>query len=271
MTMAAVRGTGAIESSPPRSEYKRADYSPGSFVSLRTAVLAILGIAVVMVCYRTYQQMFAFTAGLDSTLPEFDTYWMNLMRAELTLIMAGYVALWSYIWFTRDKHLDQLPVRTEIKRYFTLVLFIMVYAFAVYFGGSFFAEQDASWHQTVVRDTSFTPSHIVLFYGAMPLYVLFGVGSFLYAMTRLPKFAKNISVPFVLAVLGPFLILPNLGYNEWMHAFFQIEEVFSAPVHWGFVVLGWSVLALGGLLIQIVQGMLECFRRADAEMPGVAV
>jgi methane/ammonia monooxygenase subunit C len=67
------------------------------------------------------------------------------------------------------------------------------------------------------------------------------------------------------------LILPNLGYNEWAHAFWQIEEVFSAPVHWGFVVMGWSVLALGGLLVQIVQGVLDAMRRVDAEMPGVTV
>jgi methane/ammonia monooxygenase subunit C len=247
------------------------DNSPGRYFVMRGAIVAILGISVVMVFLRMYQQMFAFTAGLDSTLPEFDTYWLNLMRVELTVIVASYIGLWSYIWFTRDRHLDQLSPRVELKRYFTLLFFILVYTFSVYFAASLFAEQDAAWHQTVVRDTSFTPSHIVLFYGTMPLYVLFGVGSFLYAMTRIPAFAKNISVPFVLAVVGPFLILPNLGYNEWAHAFWQIEEVFSAPVHWGFVVMGWSVLALGGLLIQVVQGVLDAMRRVDAEMPGVTV
>jgi methane/ammonia monooxygenase subunit C len=245
--------------------------SAGRFFVMRGAVFAMLGILALMVFLRVYQQMFAFTAGLDSTLPAFDTYWMNLMRVELTVIVASYIGLWSYIWFTRDKHLDQLSPAVELKRYFTLLFFILVYTFSVYFAGSFFAEQDAAWHQTVVRDTSFTPSHIVLFYGTMPLYVLFGVGSFLYAMTRLPAFAKSISIPFVIAVVGPFLILPNLGYNEFAHAFWQIEEVFSAPVHWGFVVMAWSVLGLGGLLVQIVQGTLSAMRRVDAGIPGVAV
>ena len=228
-------------------------------------MLALIAVLAVMVFYRSYQQIYGFSMGLNSTRPEFDHYWMNLLKAELMIIVASWAGLWSYLWFTRDRHLDQLPVQEEIRRYFTLVLFVFVYAFAVYFGASFFGEEDASWHQTVVRDTSFTPSHIVLFYGAMPLYVLFGVGSFLYAMTRLPKFATNISVPFVLAVVGPFLILPNIGYNEWGHAFWMMEEFFSAPIHWGFVVLGWSVLALGGLLIQVVQHLIELFRRADAE------
>jgi len=141
----------------------------------------------------------------------------------------------------------------------------MVYAFCVYFTGSFFAEMDASWHQTVVRDTAFTPSHVILFYGTIPLYILFGVGGFLYAMTRLPRFADRISIPYALAVAGPFLILPNLGYNEWGHAFWMMEEFFSAPLHWGFVVLGWSVLALGGLLLQIARHVFEIMGRLEQE------
>ena len=96
-TMAAVRAApGAV------------DNSPGKFFVMRYAVFAILGISVLMVFYRMYQQMFGFTYGTDSTLPEFDTYWMTLMKVELTLIIAAYIGLWSYIWFTRDKHLDQL-------------------------------------------------------------------------------------------------------------------------------------------------------------------
>jgi len=44
-----------------------------------------------------------------------------------------------------------------------------------------------------------------------------------------------------------------------------MEEYFSAPLHWGFVVLGWSVLALGGLLVQILQHLLDAIRRAEIE------
>jgi methane/ammonia monooxygenase subunit C len=261
--MEAIRESTAAEGLSPSASTK--DFSTSRFISFRGPVLAMLGILALMVFLRMYQQMYAFSAGLDSTTPDFDKYWMGLLRVELVLLVSSWAALWSFLWFTRDRHLDKLQVKDEIRRYFHLIGFIFIYAFAVYFAASFFAEQDASWHQTVVRDTSFTPSHIVLFYGTMPFYVLFGVGSFLYAMTRLPKFASNISIPFLIAVVGPFLILPNLGYNEWGHAFWLMEEFFSAPLHWGFVVLGWSVLALGGLLIQISQHLIELFRRADAE------
>lgn len=58
------------------------------------------------------------------------------------------------------------------------------------------------------------------------------------------------------AFAGPFMILSNLGYNEWGHAFWMLEEVFTAPLHWGFVVLGWWVLALGGLLVTIRQNLM---------------
>jgi len=230
---------------------------------VKGGVIAMLLITVLMTAYRMYQQANAWTAGMDSTLPEFDRVWMSLLKVELVIIVASWIGLWSYLLITRDKHLDKLQPEEEIRRYFKLIMFIFVYAFAVFWAASFFAEQDAAWHQVAVRDTSFTPSHIVLFYGTMPFYVLFGVGSLLYGMTRLPKFADRLSIPFVLAVAGPFMILPNLGFNEWGHAFWMLEEVFTAPLHWGFVVLGWSVLALGGLLMQVMQHLIEVFGRIE--------
>lgn len=231
----------------------------------RLAIGAMIGITLLMAAYRIYQQIFAWSAGLDSTDPAFETYWINLLKGELVLLVCSWAGLWSWLWLTRDRNLSALKPREEIRRYFNLVLYIMVYAFCVYFTGSFFAEMDASWHQTVVRDTAFTPSHVILFYGTIPLYILFGVGAFLYSVTRLPRFAERLSIPFVLAVGGPFLILPNLGYNEWGHAFWMMEEFFSAPLHWGFVVLGWSVLALGGLLLQIAQHIFETMGRLERE------
>lgn len=234
-------------------------------INMKPALFTMLGVLAIMVAYRIYQQVFAFSAGLDSTDPAFDTYWLTLLKIELPVLVCGWIVMWSYIWFTRDRNLAALKPREEMRRYFNLVFFILVYAFCVYFTGSFFAEMDASWHQTVVRDTSFTPSHIILFYGTIPLYIMFGVGAFLYATTRLPRFADRISIPFALAVAGPFLILPNLGYNEWGHAFWMMEEFFSAPLHWGFVVLGWSVLALGGLLLQIAQHIFETMGRLEKE------
>ena len=167
-------------------------------------------------------------------------------QGEVTLLLANYQS-----------------IEEELKRYFTLIGWIFVYAVAVYFAASFFAEQDASWHQVVVRDTSFTPSHIVLFYGTMPVYIMIGVAGFIYARTRLPEFASKLSIPYLFAVVGPFMILPNVGYNEWGHAFWLMEEYFTAPLHWGFVVLGWTVLMLGGLAMQVAVRLAVLMKAVD--------
>jgi hypothetical protein len=37
----------------------------------------MIGMAVMFVGYRLYQQVFAWNFGLDATSPEFDKYWMT--------------------------------------------------------------------------------------------------------------------------------------------------------------------------------------------------
>lgn len=216
----------------------------------------IAGLVTLFIAARSYQQAFAWSAGLDSSAPEFTTYWMNLFYAQVAAEAAVAAGLWGWLWRTRDRNLEALAPREEIRRYFRLVAWLLVYVVAVS-GAGFFAEQDATWHQTVVRDTEFTPSHIVLFFGAMPIFVIIGVSSYLYARTRIPMFANAHSVPFLIAVAGPFLMLPNVGFNEWGHTFWIMEEIFSAPLHGGFVVFAWAALALGGILFQALPRIVE--------------
>jgi methane/ammonia monooxygenase subunit C len=223
-----------------------------SLVGWKRITIIVLSVTAVMAAWRIYQQLFAWDMGMDSFEPEFQTYWMDLLYAQWIIEFTLAAVIWGYILKTRDKDVFNITPQEELRRYFTLLAYLVCYTFIVYWAASFFAEQDASWHQVTVRDTDFTPSHIVLFYGTMPAYILAGVAAFLYARTRLPQFAENISIPFVIAVVGPFMILPNVGLNEWGHTFWFMEELFTAPLHWGFVVLGWTALALGGLLIQII-------------------
>ena len=225
--------------------------------------LVLAAISVMMISVRIYQQTYGWTAGMDYFSDEFQFYWMNLLYAQWIGEAIAATSIWGYIWVTRDRNLNDLAAEEELRRYFRLVAFITVYVFIVYWTGSFFAEQDASWHQVAIRDTDFTPSHIPLFYLCMPTFVIAGVSAFLYARTRIPEFSKRVSIPFVIGVSGPFLMLPNLGYNEWGHTFFFMEELFAAPIHWGFVVLGWSVLALGGLLLQVMRRISELSEGAE--------
>jgi methane/ammonia monooxygenase subunit C len=230
----------------------RAERTGAWYLDLRLYSIGMLLVLALAVFSIWYQQTFAHLYGMDSHTPEFDAYWMRFFYIETVIEIFVAAGLWSYLWMSRDRNLAALSPAMEIKRYFYLVAFLGVYTFAVYWAASYFAEQDGAWHQVVIRDTSFTPSHIIIFYLTFPLYIILGVGAYLYAMTRLPLFAKGISVPLAIAVVGPFMILPNVGLNEWGHAFWFMEELFSAPLHWGFVTLGWTGLALGGVLMQIM-------------------
>src|SRR5262249_521156 len=123
---------------------------------------------------------------------------------------------------------------------------------------------DATWHQTLIRDTEFTPSHIILFYLTMPLYIILGVGGLLYAHTRLPYYdarTKGWSLPYFWAVSGPPLTPFTFPFNNWGLTLWIMEEIFSASLHWGFAVLGWTALGFFGLFLQVVPRMLELIRQ----------
>jgi methane/ammonia monooxygenase subunit C len=241
-----------------------------TYVNLGLFSFVVILLTVVYVGLRIYQQLYGWTAGLDATSPEFDKYWMTLVKIEIPLLFGLCFITWGWLWLTRERNMSRIEPREEMRRHVNLVLWILIYTFTFYWTGSFFAEGDGVWHQTVVRDTSFTPSHNVLFYACIPMYMFFGVGGFLYGMTRIPQFARGVSIAYVLAVLGPALILPNLGYNEWGHAYWLTEEIFSHPLHWGFVVLGWNALGIGGVLMQIVIRMRELFVEIQKDQPADA-
>lgn len=211
--------------------------------------LVVLGLAIAA---RWYQTWAGWDYGMDSTSPEFQKYWMTLFYVQTAAAIIIFPTVMGYLWFTRDKNLDKLAPEVELRRTMQFVGTLFVYAFTFVWAGSFFAEQDAAWHQVVVRDTSFTPSHIIEFYGMFPLFIILGFGSFLFAITRLPLYAKGFSLPLVIAVVGPMMVLPNVGFNEWGHAFWFMEEYFTAPLHYGFVFFGWAILGLGGILVQLV-------------------
>ncbi len=80
---------------------------------------------------------------------------------------------------------------------------------------------------------------------------------FLWRHTRVPYCVNRVPVPLAMMVGGFILIMPNLGFNEWGHTFWYAEELFAAPIHWGFVVLGWALFALGGWVLQILNRIRE--------------
>jgi len=219
----------------------------------RGAIIGTLAICTFYVGVRIYEQIFGWYAGLDSFAPEFTTYWMTILYIEEPVELISFLALIGWMWKTRDRDVANVQPREEMRRIFNLLSWILVYGVAIYWGASYFTEQDGTWHMTVIRDTDFTPSHIIEFYMSYPMYIVVGVGGFMYARTRLPTFAcKGWSIAYVLLFVGPFMIFPNVGLNEWGHTFWFMEELFVAPLHWMFVFFGWFSLAVFGVSLQIL-------------------
>lgn len=227
-----------------------------------------IGLGVMFVfylCVRIYEQIFGWSAGLDAFAPEFQTYWMTMLWTEIPLEILGFFGLMGYLWKTRDRDLANVAPREEMRRYMVLLAWLAMYASALYWGASYFTEQDGTWHQTVIRDTDFTPSHIIEFYLSYPIYIIMGCGGFMYAKTRLPYFAKGFSVAYLILFIGPFMIFPNVGLNEWGHTFWFMEELFVAPLHYGFVFFGWMALAVFGVSLQILQRLRELYAGYESD------
>ena len=230
------------ESKPPRMPWMAA------FIGVALAAL-LFGV------YRWYQHAYSFTVGLDYFEQEFQTYWMRLFYIQMTIItLIGAIGV-PLLWFTRPANPEMSP-RRELLVYYAILAFAVGSIILVAILG-LYVEADAAWHQVTVRDTDFTPTHIGLFYFAIPLAAVGAILGFVLLHTRVPYFTNRVSMPMALIVAAPVLIMPNLGLNEWGHTFFYAEELFAAPIHWGFVLLGWGLFAIGGLIIQILQRVRE--------------
>ena len=211
----------------------------------------IAGVVLVFGSYRMYLNEYAFTVGLDYFEPEFQTYWMTLFYIQIPVLITIGVTANAWLWFSRNSVQEMSPEK-ELGIYMKVMAFLL--AFGIGFGivFSLFTEADAAWHQVTIRDTDFTPTHILLFYFLIPVMIISLATGFMWLHTRLPDFRDRISLPFLILIVGIALMLPNVGFNEWGHTFFYAEELFAAPIHWGFVTLGWAFFAIAGLLVQFL-------------------
>ncbi len=197
-----------------------------------------------LVLIRVWQGEWWFPVGLDATTPEFATYWLGLLYVEwIVLIITAVVGFWSYrkpctvCMSTREKQgsIDPEHENTHIAKLWATVSVAALFGFGV----SYFAEQDASWHQIVVRDTAFTPSHIPLFFYAFPmLLIMTGVSSW-YAYNRLHHVyvgenGKGIPISYLLFPAGGWFLFANVAFNELGHSSWITEELFVQPFHFPF-------------------------------------
>jgi len=219
-------------------------------------LIALVLVALVLIS-RSVLETLAFSVGLDFYEPEFQQIWMPILYGELAFVALIGVVSTLYIWLTREKDAAVITPKVELDRYFVLLTMFAVIAVWAAPLAFMTVEADAAWHQVTIRDTDFTPTHILLFYFSVPLLTCLLVATFAWAHTRLPMYMNRISVPFVIVVTGVFMIMPNYGFNEWGHTFFYAEELFAAPIHYGFVLLGWAFFALVPLVVQVVERMAK--------------
>ena len=82
MTQALDVGTGGIVLTNRATK----DATKDKYLNLGVTLMVMGGLAMIYLAARVYQQMFAWSAGMDSTNPLFDTYWMTLLYTELTVL-----------------------------------------------------------------------------------------------------------------------------------------------------------------------------------------
>ena len=216
---------------------------------------------------------FAFTAGLDSSSRAFALHYRTLFWAEL-LSVGAFAGLW-YGWLVRTGRsllVEPTAPAEEIRRVVVLWGIIGVTSLSIYLEASFWPNWDGAWHQTMVRDTALTPTHIPMFYFFFPMSVVLALGAYLYGRFRIPAVyggEKGFPWSFFLLIAAAVLEFVEVAFNEWGHSLWMSEEFFSVPFHWPFVIYGWLA---GGMFAVWGETILHLFQiekraRAAEELP----
>ncbi|MDI3327264.1 MAG: methane monooxygenase/ammonia monooxygenase subunit C [Alicyclobacillaceae bacterium] len=232
--------------------------------AMRLWAFGAVFVAIAFSALRVYQQVFAFSAGMDSTDPAYKKYWTMLLFVEFIAL-----AIIAVLWYPRLMKKPKEAPTPQIESGYIMKLWALlaIFTLTVFFQASFFAEQDAAWHQTVVRDTAFTPSHTVLFYGAFPAAILTMLATFLYARSHLPHvfFSRGFPVAFALMIAGVVAEMSWVAMNEWWHSGpYGTEEFFSTPGHWGFVTNAFLYAAIFSVWGMSAKRLIE-LGRSDKE------
>jgi methane/ammonia monooxygenase subunit C len=226
------------------------------------------GVFLILIFWRAWQMLFQWKYGLDATSSDYRRYWMTLFWANQVFLAVG-GAVWL-AWLAkgcRTCHAQRAElgdVRPEHEVAHIWRTWAMIAGFAVSFlGFAQFAENDAAWHQVAVRDTAFTPNHIVLFWGVGPLAIVLSVAIYVYAVTRIPKvYARGVPLSLALFMVGNLMLLVWVAFNEWGHSFWIAEENFGAPLHWGFFLFPFFAFGALAVFVQTVPRLMEIARGA---------
>jgi hypothetical protein len=115
---------------------------------------------------------------------------------------------------------------------------------------------DISWHQSIGRDSFWTPAHMVIYMCG----ILAGIscGYMILRTTFLPvasERAASVRVWGFHAPLGAFIaawggivMLSSAGFDNWWHSAYGLDAKLNSPPHWS-LVLGVTGVQLGGIVL----------------------
>jgi methane/ammonia monooxygenase subunit C len=217
---------------------------------------------------------FMFTAGLNSASAEFTLYYRSLFWSEL-IILGLFTGVW-FGWLIRTgRELVGKPCERaeEVRRIAILWSLVGVTSLTVYLMASFWPNWDGSWHQTMVRDTALTPTHIPMFYFFFPLSVTLAVGTYIYGRFRIPAvYGRDKGFPwsFFLLISAAVLECMTVAANEWGHSLWISEEIFAVPFHWPFVVYGWLASGMFAVWGETIIRLFEIEKAEEATGAGAS-
>jgi len=107
---------------------------------------------------------------------------------------------------------------------------------------------DPAWHSFILRDSTWTPAHLMIFGPYFALIMAFGIAFQYYAWKKAQPYITPNKIPitlwvFPLTTLG--FTLGSMISNELGHIFVFREEFFSMPTHWNFVLTFMFIYAIG--------------------------
>ncbi len=225
----------------------------------RTGIVAPLALLAVAIGLRIYQQFFAWKSGLDSSSHAFTLEWRTVLVGGLLGVGIVTLVWWGWLLRSAKNIAYKVSHDEEIRRIAVFWGLVGATSVCLYIEASFFPNQDGAWHQTAVRDTAFTPSHIPMFYIFFPLGITMTIGTYLYGRTRLPNIygpAKGFPWSFALLIAASVTEMGQVAMNEWGHSLWIPEEFFAAPFHWPFVFYGWLAGGIFALWAETLIRML---------------
>jgi methane/ammonia monooxygenase subunit C len=232
----------------------------------------IIMAANVFLWFWNYNYMF--TAGLNSASIEFTHYYRSLFWGEV-LSLGIFTGIWFGWLIKTGREMVGKPCERseEVRRIAILWSLVGATSLTVYLMASFWPNWDGSWHQTMVRDTALTPTHIPMFYFFFPLSVSLAVGTYIYGRFRIPALYsadKGFPWSFFLLISAAVLECMTVAANEWGHSLWISEEIFSVPFHWPFVVYGWLASGMFAVWGETIIRLFEIEKAEEASLTGTS-